>query len=273
MALSALRYRPDHSTAAPVETKSGSYIYDGSVNNFHEWEFRTEMRITAATTSGDPDKDLQFVANAVSKIVEGLRGDAFDMAMDIGKAKLLTKDGVDELIKMIRSSLFPIEAQEAKVLFQAGQRPHGPMSRQNGESMVSYISRRKRWWNMVKKLDTTMVFSDEMLGSLLLDHAGLTHHESLMVLTATGNVTQDQGCPHTAAWTHPLEDQRRRGRKRRTIILPVSASQLQLQEQGQRQVQVRLLRRIGTRIRRLVVPRWLLRGPQPLPGLLQRHVR
>ena len=48
MALSALRYRPDHSTAAPVETKSGSYIYVGSVAHFHEWEVRTEMRIAAA---------------------------------------------------------------------------------------------------------------------------------------------------------------------------------------------------------------------------------
>ena len=62
MALSALRYLPDHSTAVPVETKSGSYIYDGTVTNFHEWEFRTEMRITAALASGDPDKDVQYIA-------------------------------------------------------------------------------------------------------------------------------------------------------------------------------------------------------------------
>ena len=84
MALASLRYRPDHATTTAAETKSGSYIYDGSVSNFHEWEFRTEMRITAALSSGDPDKDAQHVAAAVNKIVEGLRGDAFGMSIEIG---------------------------------------------------------------------------------------------------------------------------------------------------------------------------------------------
>ncbi len=63
------------------------------------------------------------------------------------------------------------------------------MTRQPNESMVSYESRRRRWWNMVTKLDNKMVLSDEMLGSLLLDHSGLSPQEGLMVLTSTGNVT------------------------------------------------------------------------------------
>ena len=140
MAFSSLRYRPDHATAAPIETKSGSYIYDGSVAHFHEWEFRTEMRMTAALASngnGKGDGDNQDkVAAAVNRTVEGLIGDAFDMAMDIGKETLLTEEGISRLIKMIRLSIFPIEAQEAKVLFQVGQKPYGPMSRQSLEPMV-----------------------------------------------------------------------------------------------------------------------------------------
>ena len=78
MALSALRCRPDHATAASIETKSGPYIYDGSVAHFHEWEFRTEMRMTAALASngnGKGDGDNQDkVAAAVKRVVEGLRG-------------------------------------------------------------------------------------------------------------------------------------------------------------------------------------------------------
>ena len=62
------------------------------------------------------------------------------------------------------------------------------MSRQSGESMVSYISRRKPWWKLVTKLDPKLSLSDEMLGSLLLDHAGLSPEENLMVMTSTGNV-------------------------------------------------------------------------------------
>ena len=43
--------------------------------------------------------------------------------------------GISDLIQTIRRSIFPIEAQEAKVLFQAGQKPFGPMSRQQSETV------------------------------------------------------------------------------------------------------------------------------------------
>ena len=93
MALSSLRFKPGGDSLSQAETKSGSYIYDGSVSNFHEWEFRTEMRISAALASVDSDGEpkQQPLIAAINKIVEGLRGDAFDMAMDIGKVDLLTE--------------------------------------------------------------------------------------------------------------------------------------------------------------------------------------
>ena len=97
--------------------------------------------------------------------------------------------GLTDLIALIRKTIFPIEAQEAKVLFALGQKPYGPMTRQSNESMASHASRRRRWWNMVTKLDSKMVLGDEMLGSLLLDHSGLSPQKGLMVLTSTGNVT------------------------------------------------------------------------------------
>eukprot|EP00959_Pyramimonas_sp_CCMP1952_P041000 857417-Pyramimonas_sp.AAC.1 len=53
------------------------------------------------------------------------------------------------LVLAIRTSLFPIEAQEANILSRVWQRPYGPLSRQSGESMVSYISRGKRRWKLV----------------------------------------------------------------------------------------------------------------------------
>ena len=60
------------------------------------------------------------------------------------------------------------------------------MSRQSGESMVSYVSQRKRWWKLVTTFGPQLDMSDDMLASLLLDHAGLSLSESLMVLTSTG---------------------------------------------------------------------------------------
>eukprot|EP00959_Pyramimonas_sp_CCMP1952_P037346 781367-Pyramimonas_sp.AAC.1 len=156
MVLSSLRYRPSADALTRSETKSDSYIYDGAVTNFHEWEVRAEMRMSAALASVDPETGApqqRAITAAVNKVVKGLRGDAFDIAMDIGKDVLLTPNGIEQLVLAIRTSLFPIEAPEAKILFQVGQRPYGPLSRQHGESIVSCIFRRKRWWKLVSKLD------------------------------------------------------------------------------------------------------------------------
>ena len=106
-----------------------------------------------ASMDSDGEPHRQGIITAVNKIVEGLRGDALDMAMDIGKDTLLTDKSINQLISDIRSTLFPIEAEEAKIRFPIGQTPYGPMSRQSGTPMISYISRRKRWWKIVTKLD------------------------------------------------------------------------------------------------------------------------
>ena len=71
-------------------TKSGSYIYWGDAANFHEWVFRTELRARAAGV--DPVK----YAEVMSKIVDGLRGEAFIAAKDIGVERLWQPGGEAE---------------------------------------------------------------------------------------------------------------------------------------------------------------------------------
>ena len=51
-------------------TKSGSYIYYGDAANFHEWEFRTRLRVKAANT------EAEKYAEAMSRVIDGLRGEA-----------------------------------------------------------------------------------------------------------------------------------------------------------------------------------------------------
>ena len=137
MAIAALRFKPE-ANLDPLETKGGSYIYDGSVARFHEWEFRTMARICRLTEADELRK-------GTNRDIEGLRGDAFDLAMDIGRGKLMTSEGINALLESIRKTIFPIEAQEAKILFAMGQKPHGPLARQSNESMTSCCSRRRRW--------------------------------------------------------------------------------------------------------------------------------
>ena len=47
MSVAELRFNPDKNSAggAHLETKSGSYIYYGDAASFHDWEFRTRLRI------------------------------------------------------------------------------------------------------------------------------------------------------------------------------------------------------------------------------------
>ena len=114
-------------------TKSGSYIYHGEPADFHEWEFRTELRVKAAGT--DP---AQY-AEVMSRVVDGLRGEAFITAKEIGTDRRWQpgddgeiEPGVKLLIDAIRRSVFPLTTHEAKELFRQYCHPKGPLSRQEG---------------------------------------------------------------------------------------------------------------------------------------------
>ena len=56
--------------------------------------------------------------------------------------------------------------------------------------MISYVSRRRRWWRLLKKLDDTIELSEAIRGDLMLDFSGLSRAERLMILTSTGNSTE-----------------------------------------------------------------------------------
>ena len=46
MSVAGLKFGPDHgSNRAPVETRSGAFIYHGDAASYHDWEFRTLLRV------------------------------------------------------------------------------------------------------------------------------------------------------------------------------------------------------------------------------------
>ena len=291
--------------SAPAETKSGSYIYSGSASAYHDWEFRTRIRVlqhkekqkrellkelriaaqsnaraqsasprkwaskarasvaesqdlpaggvdrpTEDASSGTPaspssarrrrtmpgtavaeesdgdagslpshpsqveDEDGSIgdraftepvmptmadvseadidMSECVSKILEGLRGDAFSIARDIGLNRLLQPDGIDHLIEQIRQQAFPLQSEEASELFRQGQLLSGPLAKQSGEPMLSYIARRKRWWSTLCELDPDIRLSEAMRANLLVELSGLSRQEQLMVKTAARSQTTDE---------------------------------------------------------------------------------
>ena len=86
MAIASLRY---DASAEVNESRSGVFIYDGSAAKYHEWSFRTGMRM-----SSQKEED---VPNTIPMIIDALRGDAVQIAMDIGADELLNKGGFNKL--------------------------------------------------------------------------------------------------------------------------------------------------------------------------------
>ncbi len=69
--------------------------------------------------------------------------------------------------------------------------------------MVSYITRRKRWVLRLKYLDSNTKVSDKILASCLLDCAGLSETEKLMIKTACGNRMSFDEIAATLRRQHP----------------------------------------------------------------------
>ena len=76
-----------HQGTTYVETKQGSYVYHGDAGSFHEWDFRTQLRVRG--------KKEEFYSEAVSKVVDGLRGDAFIVAQEVGLEHLWNPGAID----------------------------------------------------------------------------------------------------------------------------------------------------------------------------------
>ena len=122
----------------------------------------------------------------VHKVLEGLRDEAFELARDIGIEEITAPGGLRAFMEKLRNVVFPRAAEEARELFRAGQRP-GTLARQSGESMLSYISRRRRWWKLLKSLDSSIELSEPMRVELLLELSGLSRQEALVVKACTSD--------------------------------------------------------------------------------------
>ena len=176
MAVASLRYNANLVTG---QTKSGSFVYDGTPARVHEWEFRSGLRWNAI---GEEDKETTRGA-----IIESLRGEAAFVAMDLSSATLMANDGFKDLVNAVRKHVFPQARAEAKELYRVGHRTKGVMARQPTEPMVSYVSRRRRWWRLLTSLDKAAHLSETIRGDLMLEASGLTETQQLMVLTSVNN--------------------------------------------------------------------------------------
>ena len=163
---------------------STTEIQRGDAPSFREWEFRTRLRIAGKT--GD-----QYI-EAMSKVCDGLRGDAFVAAQEVGFGTLCeivdgTPRGIDTLINHMRGVVFPLTEHESKELFRQCCRPGGLFSRQNGESMKLCVSGRRRCCTLLVQMDPVIHLSEGHRSDMLLDLSGLTREERVMVQASINN--------------------------------------------------------------------------------------
>ena len=173
MALASLRFQ--RNAQEYEESRQGMIVFAGDAASFHEWHFRLQIKKSLCTELPAP----------MAKVVDALRGEALSCAMEIGLAKLMEANGLDLLVQKVQERLFPQRTAEARELLKQGMRIGGPMSRVPGEPMTSYISRRRRWWTLVREMDNTLELGDTVQGSMMLEQAGLSRFEQNMVLTST----------------------------------------------------------------------------------------
>ena len=167
-----------------AETRTGAHIYSGDAASFHEWEFRPRLRI--------PGKTGDQCIEAMSKVCDGLRGDAFPAAQEVGFDNLCESTdgrpcGIDTLIHQTRGMGFRLTEQESNELFRNCCRLGGPLSRRNGEIVKQYVSRRRRCWTLLVPMDPVIHLSEGRRSDMLLDLSGLTRELRVVVQALISN--------------------------------------------------------------------------------------
>ena len=172
--------------------------YDGDPTMLQEYSFRVRLRQAREKTIST--EELQKQGPLGLRLVDGLRGAALQVARNIPVDKLAGSEGPDLLIKQLNQSLKPRRAQECRELYSAGAQVHGILSRQSGESMSSFILRRKTWYRMLLDLDDSMRFPEAILSDQILITSGIQDDHKLLIRAAIGgDMTVDKICDELVA--------------------------------------------------------------------------
>ena len=172
------------------ETRAGFPLYAGSAHRLKEWQFKIKNRMRTVTTIKDEDLKSQKMASLITSLIDALSDDALKIAMDMTEEELAAETAVQTLMDRIEANSARFKKDEARELHRAGSRTVGPMCRQTGESIISYISRRRRWYKRLRLLDESTVISENILSDSLMDCSGTSEQEKLSIRTLAGESTE-----------------------------------------------------------------------------------
>ena len=181
-----------------TEAKSGVPRYDGEVSRLAEYQFRVRLR--QAREKAMDESEVKKLGPLALRLVDGLRGPALQVARALPVDRLAGEDGTSVLLKALQSSLQPRSRQEARDLYQIGAQQGGVLSRQQGESIPSYVLRRKAWYNLMLDMDSSLKLPEAILAEQTLQNSGISSDHQLLIRAAVhGDVTMEKICEELVA--------------------------------------------------------------------------
>ena len=170
-----------------AETRSGMPYYDGSTRRFKEWKFKIQNRLRIAKASEDKAQRDRNLAKLVSEAIDALSGDALGLAMRMTEEELAAEDALEVLSDRIEENINTNKEEYLRTLIQQGGKLHGDLCRQPGETILSYVDRRRRWYQRIRDYDKGTTISENILTDNLILCANINEIEKLLVRQSQGD--------------------------------------------------------------------------------------
>ena len=198
-------------TALTTEGKNGIPRFAGDATKLAEYQFRVRLRQVREKTISEEEK--KKIGPLGLRLVDGLSGPALQVVRDLPIEKLAEENGPTFLLHALQTALQPRSNQEARELYQAGAQAGGILSRQNGESIASYVLRRRTWYTMMTDLDTNLKLPEQILAEQTLQNAGISPDHQLLIRTALGGqMNMTKLCEELVAQHARIHEREHRGK-------------------------------------------------------------
>ena len=192
-----------------TEGKSGVPRYDGDPGRFAEWQFRVRTRQLKEQNLGK-DK-LKELGPLGLRLLDGLSGHALQIAQLMDNIEKLSEDdGAQQLMDHLQTQLRPRREQQARELYEAGAMVGGLLARQGPETMAQYVLRRRAWYRALTDMSDELKLPDLILAEQLLNNAGLTEDQKLMIRTTLAGKLTFNGVAQELVNQHPRIHERNR---------------------------------------------------------------
>lgn len=181
-----------------TEGKAGVPRFDGEVTKLAEYQFRVRLRQSRERAMDEAE--LKKLGPLGLRLIDGLRGPALQVARGLQVDKLSRDEGPTYLLQSLQAAFQPRSKQEARDLYQVGAQQGGILSRQSGESIPSYVLRRRTWYAMMTDLDGELKLPEPILAEQILQNSGISSDHQLLIRTAIrGEMTVAAVCEELVA--------------------------------------------------------------------------